>query len=627
METLNMKNIFKYLILLGIAALYAVSCQTVPPDNSHVDPAKDAEAHPIPGLTIAVSVTADDAATVTVTADGPAAYITILVDPYDEDQSALLDPATLYACGYESVACQTFKYDSSNPASLPLTDLDPNTTYQVYAVTASTTGVVGDIVNANFLTTDHAIPEADIDNFESLGALVALEFSEDVTYDETKPATAKYYAYNNIRVDASGAITNPGLVGDAHVDVVYAQGEDGKDVKSVIIFSVTLDGENPLPDGACYAISYPAGAFVDAVGNACEALVSEPALDDTGAWAPDGLGGRLATKAFELVDDDADAEVTLVSTASFSFSAPEGVTFGRYTKAAAASAKLVHKEGNAKTSTDYALVVNQDWGLVSVTAGVVSNPALGVAVPGDELSYAIAKGSIEDIYGNSNAELSHNYIITYGYTEDDVIGTYEISGASAYGATYDEADWHLVIEASDNAEKGNVMITCFYDFDLSAAPVYCDWDGDKGIFTAPAYFPLGASITGPYGALYYDWSAFTESYMKYLLSEGSQGANEPEVTLQMPVSGTFESISDIWGYYFEAYSLPASGDPADMEAWTDDDWDDAYLGYDYNMFEIVPVTKAAAAPAPAPIQKQSIKIKKISNDTRAFRNRSFKANK
>ena len=35
-----MKNIFKYLFLLGIAGLFAVSCKTVPPDNSHVDPAK-----------------------------------------------------------------------------------------------------------------------------------------------------------------------------------------------------------------------------------------------------------------------------------------------------------------------------------------------------------------------------------------------------------------------------------------------------------------------------------------------------------------------------------------------------------------------------------------------------------
>lgn len=602
-----MKNIFKYLFLLGIAGLFAVSCKTVPPDNSHVDPAKDAAENPIPGLTIAVSVTADDAATVTVTADGPAAYITILVDANDEDESAHIDPETLYACGYEAVACKTFKYDSEHPASLPLTGLDPNTTYQVYAVTASTTGVVGEVANGHFLTTDHEIPVADIENFETLGNLLAIEFNDGVAYDESKPATAQYYAYNRIRTNASGEIINSGLVGDAHVDVEV---EDG-----VAIFVVTLDGENPLPDGACYTISYPAGAFADAVGNLCEAFNSAPGLDDQGKWAPvnadwteesdlpeNGLGGRLATKAFDLVDDDADATATLPTTASFTFSAPEGVTFAGAVKAAAASFKFVHKEGKAVSSTVYELTYSQDWIVIAAAGqGILMNPTTAIAAPGDQLSYTVAAGSIQDIYGNANAALSHDYVITYGYTVDDVIGTYEVDGTSRW-ASYNEAPWTFTIEASDDEEEGNVMITEFYSTPLDE-PVYCDFDPDLGILTAPVSFPITAFLSGTYYVEYY---AITYGVF-YYLNGWASAPSYTKLELQMPVSGTFDAINDQWGYYYNVFAAPEN--PEDMADWTDADWDAAYVGGDYNFFVTVPTSKVAASPdpdpdpAPAPVKR------------------------
>ena len=584
-----MKKVFKYLTLLAVVAFCAFSCQTVPPDNSHVDPAADAAAHPIPALSINVTVTADDAATVSVTAEGPAAYISILVDENDEDQTALIDPAKLYAGAYESVAGVVSKYDANNPASLDLSDLEPNTVYQVYAVTASTSGVVGEIKNAQFTTTDSGIP-VPVDGGILGPGQCGIQFSEGVSYDDSKPATAKYYAYNRIRVNSSGAITNPGLVGDAHVAVRVANG-------AVAVFTVTLDGENPLPDGACYTVSYPAGAFKDPMGNECEALVSAPALDAEGAWDPEGLGGRLETAPFELVDDDAEAQITYLSTPAYTFSIPEGVSLSTVTKTAAASMKVIHINGSRKSETVYDLAYGTEWGAMSATTLILPKPADLVLSGGDELQIAIAANSVEDIYGNPNAAIEHTYGVSFGYTVDDVIGEYLVSGASYFGARYNEADWSFTVAASDDPEKGDIMLTSFYGFNLPN-PSYGLFDGDTGVVTFAPFFYLGGFVypdfeyaTGKTADCWLDFVGLTYDYLKYWFSGGSQGSNAP-VTLNMPASGTLDGISDVWGYEYDAYILPDSGDPADIAE------DAESASYDYNFFEITPVSKVVVAPDP-----------------------------
>ena len=496
-----MKNVFKYLMLLGVAALCAVSCKIAPMDNSHVDVADDVAGAPIPGLTIEVSVTADDAATVTVTPDGAAAYISILVDDNDEDQSALINPDKLYAGSYESVASKLVKADG-NPVVLELEDLDANTVYQVYAITASIHGVVGEITNAHFLTTDTAIPEPE--KATAKGNAVTVEFSEAISIDDTKAPTAQYFAYNLLAFNAAGELTD-GLVGDANVTLAYAKDKNGKDIKDEVVFTVTLDGENPLPDGACFTISYPEGIFVDAVGNLCEAIESAADLDDDDAWDPVGIGGRIATKPFALVDPDEDSETTSVGVASYSFGAPDGVTFSGATKAAAASFTLVHKEGSATSKVDYDLEKGVEWGLSSATAGILVNPFAAAAVPGDQLSFAVAAGSIEDIYGNANAAFGHAYSVSYGYTLADITGTYTFEGTAQYAGAQAEAA--VVIAPSDD-EDYDLMVydlfkstTCFddlaaYGFPYVSDPFtkfYADFDPDFGILTVYGDW-IGAAV-------------------------------------------------------------------------------------------------------------------------------------
>lgn len=595
-----MKNVFKYLILLVAAGFCAYSCQTVPPDNSHVDPAKDAIENPIPGLTIAVSVTADDAATVTVTAAGPAAYISVLVDANDEDESALINPDALYAGKYEAIDGKVEKYNSESPLTLELSDLDPNTIYQVYAITASTTGVVGEVKNTSFLTTDSGVP-VPVDGGWMGANECGLLFSEAVSYDESKPATAKYYAFNNITLSRTGAIVNPGLVGDAHVAVEVDD--------NFVVFTVTLDGENPLPDGACFAVSYPAGAFKDAIGNECAALASAPALDEDGEWDPKGLGGRLDTAPFELLDEDAESTITFLSVAYYSFSTPEGVNLVGTTKAAAASFTVSREKGNVKSEAVYSLEAGKDWGATSATSVILVKPAGMDLAPGDNLKITIAANSLEDIYGNPNAAFGRSYGVSFGYTVDDVIGEYLVSGASYFGARYNEPDWSFTVAASDDPEKGNIMITSFYGFNLPN-PSYGLFDGDSGVVTFAPFFYLGGFVypdfeyaTGKSADCWLDFVGLTYDYLKYWFTGGSQGSTAL-VTLNMPASGTLDGISDLWGYEYDAYILPESGDPADIA----EDAESVY--YDYNFFEITPVSKVVVAPDPVSKRPGIIKASK-----------------
>ena len=250
-----MKKVFEYLAIFSAAAFVVFSCKPMPEDNSHVD-----EVVKAPAVNITVSNITDYSATVTIAPAGAANYYAFVVDESDTDDTAQLDAKSLYANKYSSVANGLVKYATSNSTTLELDDLDPNTTYQIYAVAGSTTGVVGEIANASFLTTDAGTPKAGTPSRKE--NVVTVKFSEDVKYDESKPAEAIYYAYNLavIGKDADGkaVVENTGAMGAAKVTVAVSG--------ATATFTVTLDGTNPLPDGAYYTIAYPAGAFVDAVG-------------------------------------------------------------------------------------------------------------------------------------------------------------------------------------------------------------------------------------------------------------------------------------------------------------------------------------------------------------------------
>lgn len=412
-----MKKVFEYLAIFSAAAFVAFSCKPLPEDNSHVE-----EVVKAPAVNITVSEITDYTAKVTISPAGAANYYAYVVDKSDSDDSASLDAASLYANKYSSVSNGLVKYATANSTTIELEKLNPNTTYQVYAVAGSTTGVVGEIANASFLTTDAGTPTPGTPSKKE--NVITVKFSESVTYDESKPADAIYYAYNTavIGEDESGktVVLDNGAVDEAKVDVSVSG--------STVTFTVTLDGTNPLPDGAYYTIAYPAGAFVDAVGNPCPAQSHLTGLTQSGTLGFGGIYGRVSTKAFDLVVD-AEKEIVIPTEDQFNYPVPEGVDLYDYTEEAKATI-TVEKSSASKTSTTvYTLEEDVTWGYLPSEKSIALFYPFDIDIEGgDYVTFDIAEGSVEDIYGNTNTAVSQKCLYSFNYDLEEFYGTYTFTG-------------------------------------------------------------------------------------------------------------------------------------------------------------------------------------------------------
>ena len=565
-----MKKVLTYLSAWVAGAALVFSCSPLPEDNSHVD-----EVVKAPTVDITVSGIDDYSATVTIAPAGAAAYYSYVIDQSDE--AAELDADALYAGKYSSVAQGLVKYDQSASTTVELEDLDPNTTYQVYAIAGSTTGVVGEIVVKSFTTGDTGNPA--IDGIQRKGNAVSVAFNEVVKYNESKPATAKYYAYNLAQIE-DGKLVSNGEMGDAHVEVSTSG--------NVVTFTVTLDGTNPLPDGAYFTIAYPEGAFVDALGNPTAAQNHLTGVTSAGELGFGGIYGRIPVKAFELVDD-AEKAIVVPSEEYLVYGIPEGVQIAWMEAEAEATITAVSTTPSKNSTVEYKLAARQDWGYAQQMGGVVVfYPADFDISGGDNFTVKIAADSFTDIYGNGNAALEHSYLYSYNYKLEDIYGTYQNSGETIFSSKSDEDPWTFTISKTSDSSKGNVMISEYYGFD--GLELYANFDVDKGELTFPVHYsvaPLGGVVVGQY---FYDFSAWSYS--------STQDA--PNMTLYMTEAGKFTGGNDYPGYVVDVYAMPESGNVSDID--TDAD----YLGYDYNMFYPV-FTKVEAAGSSQSAAQASIK--------------------
>lgn len=552
-----MKKVFEYLAIFSAAAFVAFSCKPLPEDNSHVE-----EVVKAPAVNITVSEITDYTAKVTISPAGAANYYAYVVDKSDSDDSASLDAASLYANKYSSVANGLVKYATANSTTIELEKLDPNTTYQVYAVAGSTTGVVGEIANASFLTTDAGTPKAGTPSKKE--NVLTVKFSEDVKYDESKPAEAIYYAYNLavIGKDADGksVVTETGAMGEAKVAVAVSG--------ATVTFTVTLDGTNPLPDGAYYTIAYPAGAFVDVVGNPCAAQKHVTGVTSDGTMGFGGAYGRVSTKEITLVPAKEKIDMITDLTVPVKFGFPEGTVVFKADKAL--KGKIAYE--NTDYNLSYSFTGADAFTYLAEEDSVAVYPhaetsILAEPTRGDKVTINIPEKYITDIYGNTSSAVTIGaFLYSYGYKLEEVLGTYVNSGVSAYGAKYNEAPWTFVLAKSDNAKNGNVMITEYYGFD--ELKQYGSFDVDKGELTFPIHY--SAFYLGGYvdEGIYYDFCANS-----YYSTE-----NEPNITLNMTALGKFTSGNDLPGYVYDVYKMPESGEVEDIDEEAD------YLGYDYNYF-------------------------------------------
>lgn len=550
----------KYLIILSAAFLALTGCMQFEPET-----VLDKDSVSTPSIT--VDAVKDQGFTVTISPASGTGFYSYAVVPGDAKE---VSANTVFKLGV-SGSLDKGTVNSADKSSITLTydELDMNALYTVYAVAASELGCIGDVASTTIQTSDTKNPGIEGDP-DITGTKVVITFSEDVKY--TEGVSVKYYAINSKDILSN---TPAGEVEDAKVSVSGP--------------IVTIDC-GTMPDGANYAISYPDGAFVDNVGNACPGMESGFEEKD-GKPAGFGITGRKPTKAFDL-DIFGGTPVTVVTKMADAIwlSIPEDCQIYGFDYSVPGSIKYeTEEEGHSLVETFdiFGGAPTFGYGWNGSYKCALTYPNAGEAMTGRPDP---ARGSmvtltipsfLTDIYGNKNAEFVIGpFLYSYGFKTSDIIGTYKVSGKSAYGAEYDEDPWTFTIEESDDKELGDIMITSYYGFDDVA--IYGEFDGDFGTAHFPIDFePLGGFVEDD---IYYDF--YTFSYYS-TSKEGGEG-----ITFTMVKSGELADANDYPGYYYEMYAMPESGDLEDI---TDDD----FINYDYNVFapEFTTVAEAEAAPA------------------------------
>lgn len=428
---------------------------------------------------VAATVVDDNTVSVSVTPkEGNVYYSYVLIS----GPAKALKAETVLKGGYESDAvanekkepvAAVLKASETKSVSFQVGGLKSNTAYTLYAVASNSQGVVSKLATSTAVTTDGTAPVLKKYDFQSTATNLdyVLEFDDPIAFTGKGTVTAHYYA----RHSKAGADGNLVEYKKAVVpaDSLVISGKN---------LYVSLDAAEAIP-GAIVAISYTEGLVANLVGGRAEAFTD---VTVSSKLESNGLVASYKTQPFALGltedepqegsgiegGEEEEPEVTFFSdweeldmvTYSYNKYPLAGVL-----KAAKLSIETEDANGRVVAYTGQQLKLAA---ANKLSVKIDEDPGFGSYV-----SYKIAAGSIVDIFGNTNSEFTAEklYFCSYGYKLADVLGTYTVTGvAIKYGVP---VSYKLVIAETDDAEKGDLLITNFLGFE---GKLYVDFDPDNG---------------------------------------------------------------------------------------------------------------------------------------------------
>ena len=454
-----------------------------------------------PSVNITVDEVADEAITFTVTPGEGAMYYSILVD--ESDEVAAVDSVTLYKGQYSSVYNAVIKA-SEKPSYTYTLAVNPNTTYQIYAVAGSDKGMVGSVAVKGVTSSDTAAPQLTAAQWDAENKMMLVQFSEAVSRGEGAVSAIVYKAND---------IANPiKLTGD--------------DLQVLVSGKVIGIAAPTTYAGAYIAFSYEEGAFVDALGNKCPAMAS--GLNANGIFY--GLYGRNTVEPLAITAD-------MVTEPAYGGSFGDWTQFmgvitfnvDLYRKPADAGALVVTY---TNSTTEKSIKLTSDMWAVSENTILFVLPEAPAF--GDWVSVSIAEGVVADVYGNANeaAVIENAWLRSYGFKRADFMGQYQLQWVGYWdGVTNEE----LIEFVADSESENGVLVNNFFTDETSMTGVF---NGDFGTVTVPSTQLLGtwnfviddAGNTAPYSVYFMD------------------GTGEDEIVFQLAADGTF-TTSNLWGYY------------------------------------------------------------------------------
>ena len=425
----------------------------------------------------------DSTVTFTLTPKGEALYYSYAIEASAQDSKP--DSSVVYSGALQTaVADSVIKWTAEKPsATITVKGLMPNTQYQIYAVAGSPTGVPSSVSVQPFKTTDNVAPAIKSDYDANV---LTISFPEAVTRNKDLPLAVKYYGMNTTNIDTgipegefqipedSIKVSASGNSWTISIPVAAEEDDEEEDEVTPPAEGSAAEG-HVLPEGAIYTVDLPEGAFKDNAGNATEAVTSTVVYEEGLGISPSGIYGQNDASTYEFAKLEATSfndweQFIIVETAgkyALSVAYPFSTT---------AAAAVVYKTGSK--SITYTLTANSDFAVIDaghIAFKLPEAPALGA-----DVTISLAAGSVQDIYGNVNAAWTATLKYSYGYTLDDVLGTYNVYLGNIF--TGETGTTVLTIEESDDSESGNVMITTFMGTECQN-PIYATFNVDAGTLT------------------------------------------------------------------------------------------------------------------------------------------------
>ena len=476
------------------------------------------------GPSIEVSIAAvaptDSAFVVSIVPGAGTTYYAFVMDANDEAET--LDAATLLKGGYGNNVVNTSKYPS---LTIPVDGMEPNTTYQVYAVASNEKGIIGKISVASIKTTDSGKPTFTQFSADASAKSATVTFNQAITRGEGKVSGVYYKEWD---------FENPVPLTDEDIAVEVS----GKTMKLTAA---------DVPAGAYLLFSWEEGTVVDATGNKCAAFESSvnPAAETVedmfqGTWL------HVANKNWSMSDDNVSSPKSGSTFPKWSDFVGE-ITFDDFVYVVEEDIKdgdfTVTYTNDSRTAT-YKLPVkninfalNDNFGTKKVTFTL---PA--ATQPGDKVTLAIAEGVFKDVYGNdNNAFASKVYWVSFAMTKEDVLGTFTFYATLSSGKTYSFGNF--TIEEDAEAENGLVI----KDFYLPGSVLKARYDIDNCKMYITPYEALGVEemdAETKYGQVLYSLT-YADEIECDVTSEGI-------VTSDLGIVAYDENFKSPLGWYLKA---------------------------------------------------------------------------
>lgn len=357
------------------------------------------------------------------------------------------------------------EWNGVNAKNVSFTGLMPNTTYHIYAVAASQFGVIGAVADTLVVTTDGVSPVPTA--ISGADSKLVVTFAESMVRGEGA-VTAEYYQPYGDMTAAYAAVDSADIL-------VTISGAD-----------VTVETAN-VPAGAIVLVSWEAGAFVDEVGNPCNAQVTS--FDEVGQ-ATNGCVFAVPNAPFAIAEDaveggafqDWEGFVGSIKCATDLF------VYEGEDAAAAEDFYVVYSGGNYETK-----IYVENWEVADscILFALPKEPDFGAYV-----GVNVPANLVCDVYGNVNEEFVAEaaWLRSYGLSIDAVVGKYDITYTSARQSA--EVTETVLITENPAVENG-----LFISNLLTAGTVIeAIFDGDYATVSVPDWQYLA---TGSNGDIYF----------------------------------------------------------------------------------------------------------------------------